>query len=36
MDLLVLENDAKFGVTIDAALDGTAVSRVQDLSLIHI
>ena len=30
MDLLVLENDAKFGVTIDNALDGTAVSRVQD------
>ena len=30
MDLLVVDNDAKFGATLDAALDGIAVTVLDD------
>lgn len=30
MDLLVVDNDAKFGATLDAALDGVAVTVLED------
>ena len=30
MDLLVVDNDAKFGATLDAALDGMAVTVLDD------